>query len=332
MFSKNDKAKKQSKFREPASGQPLFKETAQSKRLAELEAEILKSTPVPVSSNSSSSKALGKTPANVAAGQGALALDSRVNMLLFWVLVVLSIFLSGLPGISWFFTPINQFVTMVHEMCHALASLLTGGYVTGMTIVSDGQGHGGLTHSMGGLAFISTQAGYLGTAFVGCLLVYLGQFPKLARYVLLALGVIIISGTILFMFPGLFNPAAFLQVIASIVWGVVLGVGLIWLSRKLNDALANLLVLFLAVQTALNSLTLVLYLLPHSLGLAGGGFSDATVMQRYYFLPAIFWVFLWIALSVVMLLATLRYTYGSFLLKGRLLGPICKSLSSRKRK
>ncbi|MBX9673273.1 MAG: M50 family metallopeptidase [Candidatus Obscuribacterales bacterium] len=235
----------------------------------------------------------------------------------FWVIVAFSILISNVPGVSLLLTPINQFVTMVHEMSHALATIITGGQVHSMTIVSDGAGHGGITNSSGGLGFIISQAGYLGTAMFGCLLVYLSQFPRLSRNVLMALGSAIICGTIFFILPSLLDFDIFFQAVFSLVWGLALGGGLIWASLRLKPKIANLVLLFIAVQTALNSLTLIWVLVPHSLGLAGAGFSDATNMQAHFLLPAIFWAFLWIALSVSMLLFTLKHTYGTFKLVSR---------------
>src|SRR5271163_4876737 len=92
----------------------------------------------------------------------------------FWIIVIGSLLLSHSPGFSWLFAPINIFTTAVHEMGHALVCLATGGQVSGLTIVGDGAGHGGLTFCQGGNPFFYTQAGYLGAAVFGCLLIILG--------------------------------------------------------------------------------------------------------------------------------------------------------------
>lgn len=94
-----------------------------------------------------------------------------------------------------------------------------------------------------------------------------------------------------------------------------MGGACVYMGRKLNHALSNLVVLFLAVQTALNSLNLLWVLVPHSLGLAGGGYSDATLMSRMIPSFPIFWVFLWVTISIVALFLTLKHTYGSAFLK-----------------
>jgi len=203
-------------------------------------------------------------------------------------------------------------------MGHAIVTILTGGQVDFMTVVSDGQGHAGLTGSHGGLAFFSTQAGYIGTTVFGCLLIYLGQYPRLSKSLLSGLGVAMIVSSVIFMAPGLLS-LHFFESIGSLVWGLGMGAFCVYLGKKLQPAWANLVVLFLAVQTALSSLALTWSLFPHSLGLAGGGYSDATLMAKMIpFTLPIFWVFLWVSISILMLFFTLKHTYGAAFMKKRI--------------
>ncbi len=233
----------------------------------------------------------------------------KVNMAAFWTLTVLSILLANAPGVSTVLTPVNQFVTMIHESCHALVALLTGGQPS-VTIVDDGMGHSGLTQINGGWLFLSLQAGYLGTAFFGCFLIFLGQFHKYSHYILMAIGSMIILSSLIFITPSIFSFTTWWSGLLSMAWGLAMGFALVIMGLKLKPIWANLVLLFLAVQTALSSITLVWFLLPHSLGLAGRGFSDATVMQQNFLIPAPFWAVSWIILSIGMLLITLRFTFG----------------------
>lgn len=179
-----------------------------------------------------------------------------------------------------------------------------------MTIVNDGMGHAGITQSIGGWPFLSVQAGYLGTALFGCFLIFLGQFHKYSRYVLMAIGSMIILSSLIFITPAIFSFQTWWSGLLSMGWGLAMGAAFIFVGFVLRPMFANLVLLFLAVQTALSSITLVWFLLPHSLGLAGRGFSDATVMEQNFLIPAPFWAVWWILLSIGMLLLTLRFTYG----------------------
>jgi len=235
------------------------------------------------------------------------------NHWLFWSLVLLTVLVSKMPFAEILFMPLTQFTTMIHEMGHAVACILTGGQVTGMTIVPDGAGHGGLTFSQGGIRFIVAQAGYLGTALIGCLLVYLGQFRKLARPVLIAIGLIMAAGTLIFMGSGLLSASMF-QAFLSILWGLVLSGAIIWAGLKLKDTAANVVLLILAINTALDSVRSIGVVIAASMVMSGVK-SDATTMQMMTGIPALVWACIWALVSMALLALTIWSAYGSKVLK-----------------
>jgi hypothetical protein len=231
-----------------------------------------------------------------------------------WTLVGLTVFSLicwDMPYVSWILSPIKILVTCVHELGHALVCLATGGTVSGLTIVPDNHGHGGLTFCRGGNPFFYSPAGYLGSAFFGCLLIAIGRAKQAARPILILMGLVIAYASI-FLMPGtVFNQGEIFQGIGSVVWGVIIAAALIWSGVKLPNALAHLLVLFLAVQIALNAITDVWYLVQISTGLNPfASFSDATNMQDMTGIPALIWSLGWALLSVLMLAGTLKCCYG----------------------
>jgi hypothetical protein len=237
------------------------------------------------------------------------AVSNDINAWAFWTITLVSLILSQTPGISWLFLPINQFTTMVHELSHALVCVLTGGHVVGLTIVGDGAGHGGLTNAQGGIQFLFAQAGYLGTAFFGCLLIFLGQYARFSKIILGVLGALVGAFTIYFVGLNVLHTG--LAGIFSFLWGAAISVGLIWMAKKLDAKSANLAVLFLAVQTALNSVSCIFMLVQVYLGfIPAGGWSDATVMENMTHIPSFVWSFLWFLISCLMLGFTLWHTYG----------------------
>ena len=245
-----------------------------------------------------------------------VAVTSGFNAWAFWLITILSLVLSQTPGISWLFTPINQFTTMIHELSHALVCILTGGHVSGLTIVGDGAGHGGLTYTAGGIQFFIAQAGYLGTAVFGCLLIYLGQFTRFSKLILGALGVAI--GLCTFMFVGMNVFQTGFAGFFSFLWGAAISVVLLWLAKKLDAKGANLAVLFLAVQTALNSLGGIFILVQVYCGIMQANtWSDATVMERMTHIPSFLWSLMWFVMSCAMLGFTLWHTYGKRLFSGK---------------
>lgn len=228
------------------------------------------------------------------------------------LLTIVSLVLWNNPTADWILSPVKTFVTTLHELGHALVCVLTGGHVNGLTIVSDNNGHGGLTMTQGGNPFLYTQSGYLGTAFFGCLFIYLGKYRHLSKAVLVFMGLLIAVSDVLFMSGAIFHEGRLIEGALSMLWGLILAALLIWGGLKLNQGMANLLLLFLAVQTALNALTDVGYLFGVSTGFSPGmqTFTDATNMQRLTLLPAWMWSGFWAICSAVMLAFTLWLCYG----------------------
>lgn len=231
-----------------------------------------------------------------------------------WLLALatgLSLALWNVPIINWVLGPISVFVTTIHELSHAIACLATGGQVSGLTIVDDNQGHGGLTFCSGGIPFIYMQAGYLGTAIFGCLFLLLGQSERMSRFMLFMLGCLIGLTSLSFMLGTIFSEGRILEGVGSIAWGLAMAGGLVWCALNLRGRTAHFLFVFLAVQTALNSVTSAFTLLTTSFGFtAFGSWSDATSMQKLTMIPAQMWAFGWAAASIVMVLGTLWWMYG----------------------
>lgn len=231
-----------------------------------------------------------------------------------WLLVLataLSLILWNVPFFNWLLGPISVFVTTLHELGHAIACLATGGSVNGLTIVNDNQGHGGLTFCVGGIPFIYTQAGYLGTAIFGCLFLLIGRSEAMSRFMLFLLGCLIGLASLSLMMGTVFSEGRILEGVGSILWGLSMAAGLIWCALNLRERTAHFLFFFLAVQTALNSVTDALTLLTTSFGFSSmQTWSDATSMQKLTMIPAQVWAFGWAAASIVMVLGTFWWMYG----------------------
>jgi hypothetical protein len=261
--------------------------------------------------NNRTTKSAVATGVQVGARQGSVFSGSVFNAVGFWVVALVSLLLSHAPGFAWLFAPLNFFTTAVHEMGHAVVCMATGGHVGGMTIVSDGAGHGGLTFCQGGNSFLYTQSGYLGAAVFGCILIALSQYPRISKSILVGIGLAMGAAGIFLMPATLFQSGMFLQGLASMAWALAMGGFLVFSGVKFKPALANLLLLFLAVQTALNSLTCIGDLITLSFGLAGiHAFSDASNMADMTGIPAFIWSIFWGVSSLVMLGFTLKETYG----------------------
>ncbi|MBX9686303.1 MAG: M50 family metallopeptidase [Candidatus Obscuribacterales bacterium] len=230
----------------------------------------------------------------------------------FWLLigiVVLSLLLREVPILNLIFAPFQQFQVMLHELSHAIACVFTGGWVSGLTIVEDGNGHGGLTFTHGGIPFIYGQAGYIGETLWGCALIWLSKFPRLSRYTLMFLGLCIGLASIWFMPAGIFQAGMFFQELGSIFWGLLMAAALFYLGKKSSNNWAHFALLFLAVQSCFSSLEGVWVLVLQSLGAFPGTWSDATNMQRLTGIPAMFWGISWALFTVALCSWTVWITY-----------------------
>lgn len=233
-----------------------------------------------------------------------------------WLMIgiaIASLFLAHMPVFNLILLPVETFTTTLHELGHALACVATGGDVSGLTIVSDGHGHGGLTFTRGGIPWIISSAGYLGTTIFGCLFILIGKEPKRCKGLMMALGLLFVAASLAFMTQTVIHGGAPIgQALSSVAIGLIMGIVLFFGGLKLGPEVAYFIVLFLAAQTSLNALTDIKFLTELSLGMHNTtAFSDATNMAEHTGLPAAFWSIIWGVISVVLLFLTIKFAYRS---------------------
>jgi len=218
-----------------------------------------------------------------------------------------------LPFMSYLMVPLTTFVTTLHEFGHASACFATGGGVDALTIVSAGNGHAGLTYCRGGWPLVFTQAGYLGAAFFGCLLIWFGTRAKSSKLVLQGIGGVFLLISIVFILPGLIYGQSATQTLGSLAVALAIAGALFVAGRRLNESIAHTLLLIIGGQTALNALSGVFDLIRIHLGIAyyTGNFTDATAMCGLTGWPSAFWSFTWAGEALLMVAFTLWRCYGS---------------------
>jgi hypothetical protein len=191
------------------------------------------------------------------------------------------------------FYPFQLFGTFIHELGHGLAAIATGGEFRRFAVNPDLSGH---ALAAGGVGWIIAGAGYVGSAVFGGLLTVISARGVPARQALLWLGVIFGLLCLLFVrnLFGLFTGAA-------------LAVGLVFAAQRLRERWADALLLFLAVQMMLNSLNSVFDLV--QISAASRALTDAEIMARATGIPAIIWALVWSAISIGVLVVSLRVAY-----------------------
>ena len=199
-------------------------------------------------------------------------------------------FLAGFAvyfGALWFLWdtpvvyPLKIFVVLLHEASHALVAVVTGGSVHSITLDPR---EGGATLTMGGNAFLTLSAGYLGSLLWGALMVEASRArrvsPKLVNAVI---GVLVIVLTAVYV-RGLFG----------IIFGVAFGAAMVAYSRQMSVALNKGLLLTLGLTSCLYALLDIksdILQRPEAM-------SDAHMLAQMTGIPTRWWGVLWITLAL----------------------------------
>ena len=130
--------------------------------------------------------------------------------------------------------PLKVFVVLLHEISHAMIAVATGGTIE--RIVLD-PNQGGACYCLGGNAFLTLSAGYLGSLAWGALLISAGQMKRInSRLVTGAVGLLVVGLTLAyvrstfgFWFGLAFGSVLFLGALrlsAAVNQGILLTLGL----------------------------------------------------------------------------------------------------------
>lgn len=197
------------------------------------------------------------------------------------VAVIATVVLSYVPGLGVLTYPLTLFDTTIHEMCHAVASWLTGGSVHSISIFQDTSG---VTMVSGGFHVVTASAGYVGTTVTGLLMVLAtgGRGTRLIGGCLMAVG------AVMFFLVSFFSPIGLACALALV------GIGFLLLT-KLPQHVADLIVAFLGMQLIVNSFYDLGGLFRMSV--SSQTFTDALIMQSMTGIPAVMWALLWMGLS-----------------------------------
>ncbi len=188
--------------------------------------------------------------------------------------------------------PLKIFVVFLHELSHGLMAIATGGSIESISL--DWR-EGGETLSRGGSAFLTLSAGYLGSLAWGLLLLELARArPKLAKWALVGLGVLMVGVT-----------AVFVRGAFGLVFGLAFGAALLLASRWLPPAGVRLVLTALGLTSALYAL---LDIRSDVLD-RPGAVSDAVMLGQLTGIPALVWGVLWIGLGLAACVWMMRRMY-----------------------
>ena len=214
-----------------------------------------------------------------------------------WQPVALAALVAGLlewlPWIGPLAYPFRLLTTSVHELCHGLAALATGGRFLRYVVFSDGSG---LAYTGGGWRLLVIPAGYLGvTAFAAALLL-LGRTVKGGRYTLVVLGVLTAVLSVRYSVPTVLSTdilAGLLTLGAGLGFGIVL----LWVGLRATGAGAAFALPLVAFEAALSAFADLATLVGLSSQSAQVQ-TDAHSMAELAWLPPVVWAVLWAGISL----------------------------------
>jgi hypothetical protein len=206
-------------------------------------------------------------------------------------LLLLVVFILGrTPGLKLLVLPLSVFGVIVHELAHGLVAILSGGRFKRFTVTWNPTSTEveGEALREGGVGCLITSAGYLGTIFIGGVLLVLATSEVPASLVLLALGVLVALVCLVYV-RNLFGMVSGLAVAALFVL----------VSQRLPEIIARGLLWLLAMQLFIDSFVHLIYV-P----------QDAVNLQKRTGVPMAVWVVLWQVIAIGIVLYALHLAYG----------------------
>jgi hypothetical protein len=177
--------------------------------------------------------------------------------------------------------PLKIFVVLLHEVSHAMVAVATGGSIERITLDPM---QGGACHCPGGNAFLTLSAGYLGSLLWGGLMLSAAQAGRIkAEWVNGLIGGLVMGLTLLYVRNGF-----------GFAFGLLFGLAMIAVSRKLGEGFNRPLLLTLGLTSALYA---ILDIKSDVLDRPEVR-SDAFMLAEITGVPTLVWGVLWIGAAL----------------------------------
>ena len=218
----------------------------------------------------------------------------------------LAIVVIGLiPWLGWVNYPFRLLITMVHELGHGLAAILTGGQFIRFEVSPDGSG---LAYTAGGWRLLVIPAGYLGAAIFGAVLIMVGRNARWSRVVMGVIGVAMIYFALRYGTPTMFSGLIFVGFLTA-VSGMMFGGIFLWVAFKASTRWVIFWLHVVAIQAGLMAFSDVVTVIGLSTRLFNPIHNDAQSMAQLTFVPAIVWAGLWGIMAVIILGGAIWFTW-----------------------
>jgi hypothetical protein len=232
-------------------------------------------------------------------------LSAGQTLLLVGLAAIATILIGAIPWLGLVNYSLRLLITMVHELGHGLAAIVTGGDFIRFVVFADGSG---LAYTAGGWRFMVIPAGYLGAALFGAGLIMLGRSSRWSR---IAMGLVGLAMIILSLWYG--TPTIFSGQIAGGVLttlsGVIFGGLFLFVALRASARWVIFLLHMIAIRAGLTALSDIITVIGLSANLFGPARSDAQSMAELTFIPAIIWAGLWVILAMLLVGGAIWFTW-----------------------
>jgi hypothetical protein len=215
--------------------------------------------------------------------------------------------ISWIPIVNILDYPLQLMLTLVHELGHGLAALITGGSFHNFRVAPDGSG---VAFTSGGWRLLIIPAGYLGVAVFAALLISLGRSHRRSRVALGLIGGAMIVLSLCFGRPAEPSITAVAFSVLTIMIGFIFGAIFVRTALKSSAGTVIFLLHLVAIKAGLTAFTDLFGLFGITInGGFAGQINDAANMAAVTHLPAFFWAIAWIVMAVVIIGAAIRLTW-----------------------
>ncbi len=218
---------------------------------------------------------------------------------------VFTLVIAIIPGLNIINYPFRLLITIVHELGHGLAALLTGGAFLRFEISPNGSG---LAYTAGGWRLIVIPAGYLGVAVFGAALIMLGHSQRSSRIAMGVLGAGMILLALRYAVPTIF-AGLFLRGLLTTFASLIFGAVFLWVALRASASITIFLLHVVAIQAGLTAFTDLFTVVGLSTQFLAAPANDARSMAELTFIPAIIWAILWVIAAVILIGGAIYMTW-----------------------
>lgn len=216
--------------------------------------------------------------------------------------------LATVPIINLLDYPFRLLITIIHELGHGVAALLTGGRFSHFTIAPDGSG---LAYTGGGWRLAVIPAGYLGVALFAAALFRLGRNPRLSRLALGIIGAAMLVLSLWFGRPGAVSISAVVGSVLGMVMGVIFGAIFLKVALQTGSAAIIFFLHLVAIKAGFAAFDDIFTVI--GLATQGGAVphTDAHAMAEITHLPAVLWGLCWVVIAAMLIGGAIKATWFS---------------------